>query len=128
MTRLVLPWPPSINHYWRHVKIGKSIRTLISAEGREYKNAVAAACVEQKAPRGLKGRIAMTIKLSPPDKRRRDIDNVLKAVCDSLTYAHVWDDDSQIDDLRIYRDSCMQDGQAVIDIYEIQSVTDARGR
>lgn len=117
--RLVLPWPPSINHYWRHVMIGKAIRTLISAEGREYKNAVAAACMEQNAPRGLKNRIAVSIQLSPPDRRRRDIDNSLKALLDSLTYAHVWDDDSQIDDIRIYRASCVQNGQAVVDISEI---------
>ena len=38
-----------------------------------------------------------------PDKRRRDLDNLLKATLDSLTHAGVWSDDSQIDALSIRR-------------------------
>jgi crossover junction endodeoxyribonuclease RusA len=84
--------------------------------------------MEQNAPRGLTNRIAVSIQLSPPDRRRRDIDNSLKALLDSLTYAHVWEDDSQIDDIRIYRASCVQNGQAVVDISEIQNpLTEQKG-
>lgn len=32
-----LPWPPSVNHYWRRVLIGGKPRTLLSKEGREFK-------------------------------------------------------------------------------------------
>ena len=38
-----------------------------------------------------------------PDNRCRDLDNLLKATLDALTCAGVWDDDSQIHDLRITR-------------------------
>jgi crossover junction endodeoxyribonuclease RusA len=38
-----------------------------------------------------------------PDRRRRDLDNLLKAVQDALAHAGVYDDDSQIVDLRIRR-------------------------
>lgn len=38
-----------------------------------------------------------------PDRRRRDLDNMPKALFDGLTHAGVWTDDSQIDDLRIVR-------------------------
>jgi crossover junction endodeoxyribonuclease RusA len=38
-----------------------------------------------------------------PDRRRRDLDNVLKSTLDSLTHAGVWDDDSQIDQLSVER-------------------------
>jgi crossover junction endodeoxyribonuclease RusA len=37
-----------------------------------------------------------------PDKRRRDLDNLLKATLDACTAAGVWQDDCNIVDLRIY--------------------------
>jgi crossover junction endodeoxyribonuclease RusA len=33
----------------------------------------------------------------PPDRRRRDLDNLLKALLDSIEHAGVYEDDSQID-------------------------------
>ncbi|NBW23084.1 MAG: RusA family crossover junction endodeoxyribonuclease, partial [Caulobacteraceae bacterium] len=52
----------------------------------------------------------------PPDKRKRDLDNVLKSLLDALTHANVWDDDSQIDDLRIYRNIVA--GMVKVRLYE----------
>ena len=37
-----------------------------------------------------------------PDNRRRDLDNLFKAPLDACTHAGVWEDDSNIVDLRIY--------------------------
>lgn len=45
----------------------------------------------------------MTIKASPPDRRARDLDNILKALLDALAHAGVYADDSEIDELHIYR-------------------------
>lgn len=115
--RLVLPWPPSVNHYWRHVAIGRSVRTLISAEGRAYKASVGKACRDQQAPVELRQRLSVVVKLEPPDRRRRDIDNTLKALLDSLTTARVWHDDAQIDDLRVYRAACVRGGRATVEIW-----------
>lgn len=93
-----LPWPPSVNHYWRRVLIGGKPRTLLSKEGREFKRAAVGAVLQQRrgpsAP--LSGRLAVAVTLFPPDRRRYDLDNRLKAVLDSLTEARVWEDDRHV--------------------------------
>ena len=48
----------------------------------------------------LNGRISLYIEAYPPDRRKRDIDNILKVVCDSFEKAGFFLNDSQID--RIY--------------------------
>ena len=42
------------------------------------------------------GRLAIAVTLFPPDRRRYDLDNRLKAVLDSLTEARVWEDDRYV--------------------------------
>ena len=96
---MVLPWPPSVNHYWRNVG-GK---TIISAKGRQYREAVRRLAIAESWPIHADKRLAVYIEAWVPDKRRRDLDNMLKAALDALTFAGVWDDDSQIDSLSIIR-------------------------
>jgi len=36
-----------------------------------------------------------------PDRRRRDLDNLLKSLLDAITHAGIWDDDSQVKHLEI---------------------------
>jgi len=103
---LALPWPPSANSYWRHVQIrGRALpRVLISKQGRAYRRAVAGAVLAQRGAGRLGGaRISMQIIARPPDRRRRDLDNLLKATQDALAHAGVYDDDAQIDELHVLR-------------------------
>lgn len=93
-----LPFPPSLNTYYRTF-MG---RILISKDGREYRKRVAQLMFLDRA-RESHGRLAVEIRAYPPDKRRRDLDNMMKAALDALTHAGAWGDDSQIDDLRIVR-------------------------
>jgi crossover junction endodeoxyribonuclease RusA len=91
-----LPYPPSINHYWRRV----GPRTLISREGRTFRRNVCALLSGggppiRKPPAG--GRIALCMDAFPPDRRRRDLDNIQKPVLDALEHAGVYEDDSLID-------------------------------
>ena len=91
---LLLPYPPSINHYWRNVRG----RTLISREGRTFRRNVCALLAgggPRKPPAG--GRIALSMDAFPPDRRRRDLDNIQKPMLDALEHAGVYEDDSQID-------------------------------
>lgn len=88
----VIPWPPSGNTIWRSIVIGGRVRVLLSKEGREYRQRVQRSIGPCKP---MSGRVFVAIKAYPPDRRKRDADNVLKAALDAMTHAGVWDDDSQ---------------------------------
>ncbi len=95
--KLTLPMPPSINHYWR--RHGHIVH--VSAEGKKFAKDVAA-LIGIGGPK-LAGRINLSVTLHYGSRRTIDLDNRLKPLCDALTKAGVWEDDSQIDDLRIVR-------------------------
>lgn len=109
-SELTLPFPPSVNHYYRRV----GWRTLISRQGREYRTAVCGLLARgwggiRKPPAG--GRIALCMDAFPPDRRRRDLDNLQKSVLDSLQHGGLYEDDSQIDFLAIERGPVIAGGE-----------------
>jgi crossover junction endodeoxyribonuclease RusA len=95
---IILPFPPSVNHYWRRV----GNRTIISKAGREYRKRV---MIENPATTdpNKDDRLRVEIIAFQPDQRRRDLDNMLKAPLDALQACGAYHDDSQIDDLIIRR-------------------------
>ncbi len=110
---MTLPYPPSINHYWRRV----GPRTLISREGRAFcKNvcALLGSSGHRKPPSG--GRIALCMDAYPPDRRRRDLDNIQKPTLDALEHAGVYEDDSQIDLLVTKRCKVVPGGRLLVQI------------
>ena len=121
MTTIVLPWCPSVNSYWRTVKG----RTMISKKGRLYKQAAARAVLAAKANKFLACRLRVRLVAYPPDRRRRDIDNLCKSVLDSMQAAGVYLDDSQIDELTIIRASVEKGGVIVAEIEPINKGTKA---
>lgn len=112
---LDLPYPPTVNHYWERNRNG-SLR--IGPPGKLFRERVAWQ-VRTKGLRCLTGRLGTTIVAYPPDRRVRDLDNVLKALCDSLTHAGLWEDDSQIDDLRVLRGDVVPGGRITLAIREL---------
>ena len=98
-------------------------RMLISAKGRQYRKDVLTACMSQlkRFPK-LSGRLSVKIMAVIPDKRRRDLDNTLKSVLDSLQHAGVYLDDSQIDHLEIIRSVVMKPGWLDIEILEAKDI------
>ena len=116
MITLRLPYPPTVNTYWRH----KGNAIYVNPIGTTYRNNVFAIVASELGyhPK-LKCRLGMAIELTMPDKRRRDIDNVFKAILDSLQYAGVYLNDSQIDDLRIRRLGVCPPGAADVVIQKL---------
>ncbi len=106
---LELPFPPSVNHLWRRV----GHRTLLSRGGRAFRRSVQAV-LSARGVQPIAGRLAVTIDVYPPDRRRRDLDNALKALLDALQHGGAYHDDAQIDDLHIRRCECVPGGRVCI--------------
>ena len=120
---ITLPWPPSTNRIWRNVVVRGKPQTLLSKEGREFRSLAGKHCLLSGiSGKKLSGRIEVTLVASPPDRRHRDLDNVLKATLDALTHAGVWLDDSQIDRLEISRGEIIKGGSLKV---SIKGVADA---
>lgn len=115
-TTLVLPWPPSVNAYYRSVNRGRLAgRVLISERGRAYRAEVQA-IVERRGMNPMQGRLTVHITANPPDRRRRDLDNLLKATLDSIVHGGVIQDDSLIDHLTIVRGPTKEGGSISVNI------------
>lgn len=119
-THLRLPWPPSVNTYWRRMVVGGRSVVSISKQGRAYRKAVVGTVLQRLTtkPDPLTGRIGVRLDLWAPDRRKRDVDNHLKALLDALTHAGIWQDDSQVDELHVYRQDVRAPGAAVVEIWE----------
>lgn len=105
-----LPYPPSLNRYYRATSRG----VLISASGRAYKREVALLLLAAGI-RPLDGPIEVELDLYPPDRKRRDCDNTLKGLLDACVPA-AYHDDSQIDRLIITRCAVVKGGRVVLRI------------
>lgn len=92
---LTVPWPPSVNRYWRHPNKGQLAgRHLISEQGRAYRAILSQAAVVHRIHRAIDFPCIVTLLATPPDRRERDPDNILKALLDGLTHAGVLSTDS----------------------------------
>lgn len=108
-----LPYPPSVNHYWRHYRG----RTVISDEGRAFRKAVGAA-LAAAGVRPLDGPLAVAVEVYPPDRRRRDIDNLQKSLVDALEHGGAFHDDAQIVWLLTEKADVVPGGKTIVRIAE----------
>lgn len=89
---LHLPYPPSANRLWRRAgaRIHKSDEYKAWLEEAGWKAA------EQK-PKRIDGPYRLQIQAARPDKRRRDLDNLIKPISDLLKVVGIIRDDSDCD-------------------------------
>ncbi|ENY3616518.1 RusA family crossover junction endodeoxyribonuclease [Escherichia coli O8:H49] len=112
----VLPYPPTVNTYWRR----RGGTYFVSKAGERYRRDVALIVRQQRLKLNLSGRLAIKIIAEPPDKRRRDLDNILKAPLDALTHAGLLIDDEQFDEINIVRGQLVPGGRLGIKITELE--------
>lgn len=120
--KLILPFPPSVNGYWRAPNKGASIgKYLVSERGRKYQAETYAMVIEQlhRIPKPITGNVSVSVVLFPPSKVRRDLDNYFKALFDALTKANVWADDSQIKKLNAEWGPVVKGGRVELVIDEV---------
>lgn len=119
MIELTLPYPPSVNHYKR---VG---RLTTTKNGKIYQPRVNSSATTRfyyevwMKVRGMKieglgeADIHLDLEVYPPDKKKRDIDNILKPTIDALMNSGLFKDDSQISRLVVTRKSIMKHGQII---------------
>lgn len=110
-----------MNAYWRHV----NGRTLLSRKGRIFKDNVRAIVMQKNLCKKINRPVAVIMRLCPPDKRKRDIDNYVKAVLDALTSAKVWLDDSLVDKLYLERGAKYRGGCVCLSVHGVDEITTA---
>lgn len=115
---LSLPYPPSLNTYYRHVVIRGAGRVLISAKGRQYREDVAACLMACARYLRLEGELAVALDLYPPDNRRRDVDNAQKAILDALQHAGLFANDYQVVKLTTTRLYATRPGRVAVCVSE----------
>lgn len=99
MIRLVLPFPPSANVYWRKVG-GKMLVSKAAKSYRQQVGIIVRTSVEAKI-RPITTAVKVSIVANPPNRRKRDIDNLLKATLDAMELAGLYVNDCQVHELTI---------------------------
>ena len=112
MYQVTLPWPPTVNTYYSVFRG----RKLLSKQARAYKKE----CSFFLKSIGMDCELQIEIACHMPDKRKRDLDNLLKPLLDVMTDNGVFKDDSQIADLRIYKTDYGEKGTVTIAIKELE--------
>ena len=112
---ITLPWPPSSNTYWRYV----NNRVITSKKAREYKDLILKLSYTWGNVLFHEERLFIDIKAHPPDKRKRDLDNLLKVTIDAIASTGIFQNDSQIDKLIITREHEIKPGTLKVEISKI---------
>ena len=126
MIEIELPWPPSVNHYKSigaiiRTKNGKLLQKRVNSTTTLSYYTLVWAEVRLKCIKSFAGAtISVEVLAHPPDKRKRDLDGILKVLIDSLQRAGLFDDDYQIACLLVRRMIIIPKGKVIVRITEIE--------
>lgn len=122
--KIILPWPPSVNHYRRiyHVRGRRKciVRAVLSKEVRAYRiEAMVAIKKQYRLHKMIEYPVIVHQWMIPPTARRYDIDNFTKAIFDALTHNKVWLDDHLVHEHHVYKRPKQPGGAIVVSIEKL---------
>lgn len=118
---LVLPYPPSNNHY-KGIVSGNRLKFYIPGVTKRFHHEVAFRFKFQKGIEMGSRRIKIEVDVYPPQgKRCYDLDNIPKVLLDSLQKAGAYKNDSQVDYLLITRKEKYANGALKVRISEFHN-------
>lgn len=99
-----MPWPPSVNGYWKPVKTPKMAILTMSKQGKGYREDA----IAHLRDLGLKDLnitqpVSVALRLHPPKNFIYDIDNYCKGLFDSLTHGNFWKDDTLVQEMYVVK-------------------------
>jgi crossover junction endodeoxyribonuclease RusA len=109
--RIELPYPPSINHYFKR----RGNRTFIGSEGMAFRTQVCRTLMAAKV-QPMAGMLAVKVRAYPPDRRKRDIDNIQKPLLDALEKGKAFYNDCQIKHLTTVMKEPVRGGKTLVTI------------
>ena len=115
MIKHELPYPPSINNYYARQKNGA---VYIKPEGKSYRIAVK---WNLHLAKPIEGKVKLHVDVFPPDRKKRDLDNLNKCLLDSLQFSGIIKDDYDIDYLSMRRCEVTPGGKVIVQIEPINT-------
>ena len=98
--------PPTVNHYW----LQRGLRRFLTKRATAFRRDIKDHCKGHR----LDGALSVRIDYHPPDRRKRDIDNIIKPILDALQHAHLFEDDYQVQKITAIRKSKVVEGGLVL--------------
>lgn len=119
---LQFSYPPTINHYYTEWCQAGVVRKALGMGGKNLRAEIYRLKLEYHARMDpFTKPLQVEVQFVVPDRRRRDIhDNIVKPMCDALTYAKFWEDDHIIHDFRAAKIGIEAPGKTIIRIQEKQ--------
>lgn len=115
---LELPYPPTVNHYWKHAR-GRHFLSKAGKAYREVAEFMTLNAMNARAPTIIGPTVAV-LQAWMPDNRQRDVDNLPKGPLDAIQHAGLIVDDSQIDLLIVARMGVDPPGKLIVNVNEFQ--------
>lgn len=118
VVRLELPHPVSVNHQYG---TGRNGQRFLTAKAKSFRDEVGKLCLFHKNRR-FTGPVSLFVQWFPPDHKRRDIDNILKALCDALEHGQLLKNDSQIAHLEVTRQEVVASGKLPVELRSLEQL------